>query len=154
MGIKPPLVAVSLHERHYTTPGILECGAFSINFPTTAMLDRADYCGMVSGSEVDKAALYTVFHGKLETAPMIAECPVNLECRVVREFAVELRHIFIGEVMQTHVTEQFVAGPDDGITDLCTLDPIIYSLDNRYYRIGETIGTGYSEGKALAKGTT
>ena len=152
MGIRPPLVAVSLHERHHTTPGILECRTFSINFPTTAMLAETDYCGMVSGSEVDKAALFTLFYGKLETVPMIAECPVNLECRVVRDFAIRLRHIFIGEVVQTHVAEQVVAESGDGIADLGALDPVIYSLDNRYYRIGEAIGTGYSEGKTLADG--
>jgi hypothetical protein len=29
------------------------------------------------------------------------------------------------------------------------LDPIIYDLNNKYYKIGEQIGTGYQEGQVL-----
>ena len=49
MGINPPLVYVSLGERHYTTQGIVENGTFSVNFPSTDMLAVTDYCGIASG---------------------------------------------------------------------------------------------------------
>jgi flavin reductase (DIM6/NTAB) family NADH-FMN oxidoreductase RutF len=151
MGINPPLVYISSGNNHYTNKGILENGTFSINFPTTAMLDRVDYCGMVSGRDVDKGALFETFYGELGTAPMIAECPVNLECRVVKEFSIQHRQIFVGEVVQAHVHERFVTEEDGRhrVADLTQLDPVLYALDNRYYRIGEPIGHGYHEGKPL-----
>jgi hypothetical protein len=31
------------------------------------------------------------------------------------------------------------------------LDPIIYALDNRYYKIGEIIGIGYQESKKFSR---
>ena len=74
---------MSLHEDHYTTKGIVENGTYSVNVPSTRLLSLADYCGLVSGHRVDKSRLFETFYGELGTAPMAAECPVNLECRVV-----------------------------------------------------------------------
>jgi flavin reductase (DIM6/NTAB) family NADH-FMN oxidoreductase RutF len=151
MGINPPLVFVSSHRDHYTNIGILANRTFSINFPTTAMLTRVDYCGTVSGREVDKAALFEVFYGETGTAPMIAECPVSLECRVLQEFSVQHRQAFVGEVVQCFASQEFV-GEQDGrkvLADLTQLDPILYALDNRYYRIGGPIGIGYQEARRM-----
>jgi flavin reductase (DIM6/NTAB) family NADH-FMN oxidoreductase RutF len=149
IGINPPVVSISSHVQHHTNQGILENETFAINFPTTAMLAETDYCGIVSGREVDKAALFEVFYGELKTAPMIKACPVSLECRVIKEFSIQHRQVFVGEVIQTHVSEQFVTETNGRkqVAALPQLDPIIYALDNRYYRIGETIGVGYHEGK-------
>ncbi len=151
VGIRPPLVSVSLHADHYTTCGIREHGAYSINIPRTDMLVVTDYCGIVSGRDVDKSALFDIFYGETPAAPLIAECPVNIECRVVEQVTIQHRQLFIAEVVQTHVSAEFVS--DDGerqrIADLGQLAPIIYALDNRYYAIGPQIGTGYQEGKAL-----
>lgn len=154
MGIRPPLVFVSLNATHYTTQGILKTGTYSLNFPNQELLAVTDYCGIVSGRDVDKSALFEVFYGELETAPLIAACPVNLECRVVKEFAIQHRQIFVGEVVQTHIDEAFVTEQDGRkvIADLTQLDPILYALDNRYYRIGAPVGVGYQEGKMFKPG--
>ncbi|MEW5869830.1 MAG: flavin reductase family protein [Chloroflexota bacterium] len=151
MGINPPIVFISSGATHYTNQGILEHGTFSINFPTTTMLALVDYCGQTSGRDVDKGALFEVFYGELESAPMIAECPVNLECRVLKEFSIQHRQIFVGEVVQAHVNETLVSEQDSrhSIADLTRLDPILYALDNRYYRIGSAIGIGYREAQKL-----
>jgi flavin reductase (DIM6/NTAB) family NADH-FMN oxidoreductase RutF len=113
------------------------------------MLAATDYCGTVSGKDVDKSVLFESFYGELGNAPMIQQCPVNLECRVVKEFSIEHRQIFVGEVVQAYVDEKFVVERDgrQGIVDMTQLDPIIYALDNRYYKIGASIGVGYRESK-------
>jgi flavin reductase (DIM6/NTAB) family NADH-FMN oxidoreductase RutF len=150
MGIKPPLVYISSHKNHYLNVGILENGCFSINFPTTGMLALVDYCGQVSGREVDKGSLFEVFSGDLKGAPLIADCPVNLECELVKEFSIEHRQIFVGQVVQAYVDQEF-AVEEEGricIADLGSLDPILYALDNKYYRVGDTIGFGYQEASA------
>ncbi|MHA2233609.1 MAG: flavin reductase family protein [Candidatus Hodarchaeales archaeon] len=153
MGINPPIVFISSGQNHYTNVGILEHGTFSINIPSTTLLTKTDYCGIISGRDVDKSQLFDVFLGELETAPMIRECPVNLECKVIKHFSIQHRQIFVGDVAQTYVSSEFVAEKDDQkrIVDMVKLDPIIYALDNRYYRIGEPIGVGYQEGKKLQK---
>ncbi len=151
MGIKPPIVFISSGQDHYTNIGILEHETFSINFPSTTLLSKTDYCGTVSGHDVDKSQLFNVFFGELKTAPMIQECPVNLECKVIKEFSIQHRHIFIGDVTQAYVNKEFVIKKEGRprIVDIKKLDPIIYGLDNRYYKIGERIGVGYQEGKNL-----
>lgn len=153
MGLNPPLVYVSSHRDHYTNVGILENGAYSINIPSTRLLAVTDYCGLVSGRSVDKSVLFETFYGELGTAPMIAECPVNLECRVVHEFSIQHRQIFVGQVVQVYVDDEFVTEQDGRRTlaDMTQLDPILYALDNRYYRVGNVIGTGYREGKQMTR---
>lgn len=152
MGINPPLVFISSHQEHYLNIGILETGCYSINFPSTDMLALVDYCGQVSGREVDKGALFEVFYGDLDAAPLIRECPLNLECRVVKEFSIQHRQVFIGEVAQTHLDEDFAKEVDGRyrVAELDRLDPILYALDNRYYAVGSPIGTGYQEAAKLA----
>lgn len=149
MGINPPLVAISSHANHHLTKGIVETGCFSINFPTTNMLEEVDYCGIVSGRDVDKSSLFDVFYGDSKTAPMITECPVNLECEVVKEFNIEHRQMSVGQVVQTHINNEFLTEVNGkkAISDLSQLDPILYALDNRYYSIGKEIGIGYQEAK-------
>lgn len=151
MGIKPPIVYISSGMDHYTNRGILANKTFSINYPTTDMLPIVDYCGQVSGRDANKALLFEVFYDEAETAPMITSCPVNLECHVIKEFCIQHRQIFIAEVVQTYVSEEFVEQVEGRkvIADLTRLDPILYALDNRYYRVGEIIGTGYQEARKL-----
>ena len=148
MGIQPALVTISLSATHHTTKGIDATGVFSVNFPSTEMLSLTDYCGMVSGRDVDKSALFSTFPGEETQVPMIEECPVGLECRVVEVVQVEHRRLFIGRVLECYVSDEFIQDIDGKkkIANVCALDPIIYALDNRYYRIGEPIGTGYQEG--------
>jgi len=147
VGIHPPLVFVSSHREHHTNAGILDKRTFSINFPTTAMLSRVDLCGTVSGREVDKAALFEVFYGETGSAPMIAECPVNLECRLLEEFSFQHRQVFIGELVQCFASPEYVSEQDGRprLADLTRLDPILYALDNHYYSVGAILGEGYQE---------
>jgi flavin reductase (DIM6/NTAB) family NADH-FMN oxidoreductase RutF len=151
MGINPAIVFISSHTGHHLNKGILQTGCFSINIPSTDLLPLVDYCGQVSGRDVDKSALFEVFFGDLELAPLIQDCPVNLECRMIKDFCIQHRQIFIGEVIQTHVDDVCVSvlEPDPVLVDLVKLDPILYALDNRYYRVGPPIGTGYQEGDKL-----
>ncbi len=148
MGIRPAMVAVSLGEAHHTTRGVDAAGAFSINLPSTQLLSLTDLCGMVSGKDVDKSGLFTVFEGEQTRVPMIEECPVNLECNVQEVVQIRHRRMFIADVVECHVSEEFTVWEEGKprVADLPTLDPILYSLDNCYYRVGDAIGTGCQEG--------
>ncbi len=149
LGIRPALAVVSLGKDHHTTRGIDACGAFSINIPSQGMMSATDYCGIVSGKDVDKSTLFESIPGEHTGAPLIQECPVGLECRVKETVQIEHRRIFIAEVLECYVSEPFVTQDDSGahVADLCRLDPMLYALDNRYYSIGSPIGAGYREGK-------
>jgi len=154
MGIRPALVAVSLGEGHFTTRGVVDHRAFSINVPTTAQLATVDYFGTVSGRDVDKSKLVAWRLGAALLVPLVDDCPVNLECRVLQDGTVEHRHFFVAEVLEAHLREDLGPGGtcEPTLPDLRALDPILYSLDNRYYRVGEPIGTGYAEASGASRG--
>jgi flavin reductase (DIM6/NTAB) family NADH-FMN oxidoreductase RutF len=154
MGIKPPYVFVSLGEKSHSRHGISQTRQYSLNFPTTAMMPQADFCGSASGRRVDKANLFTLFYDSegLPNLPLIEDCPVNLACEVVEHVTLQHRNIFIGKVIQTYVNEDCFVEKDgkQHLADLTVLDPLIYALDNRYYSIGQPIGVGYQEGKSIS----
>ena len=101
----PGSVSLGMNKMHYTNAGIKESGTFSVNIPTVEMVKETDYCGLVSGKNVDKAALFEVFYGNLKTAPMIEECPINMECRLVQTVDFPRHDIFIGEIVEAYCQE-------------------------------------------------
>jgi flavin reductase (DIM6/NTAB) family NADH-FMN oxidoreductase RutF len=144
----PAMIAVSLNRRHYTNPGIKENGAFSVNVPPADMADLVDYCGIVSGRMTDKAALFTTFYGELGTAPLIHECPVNVECRLVQTLDLPgVNEVFIGEIVQVYASDTCLQG---GVPNLRKMDPLFFSIhENSYYRAGERIGHAWEIGREL-----
>ena len=94
----PPMLGIGVHKSHYTAKGIKENESFSVNFPEAEMIIKPDYCGLVSGENVDKSGLFEVFYGELETAPMIRECTLNLECKLVETLEFPTNYFFVGEI--------------------------------------------------------
>jgi flavin reductase (DIM6/NTAB) family NADH-FMN oxidoreductase RutF len=148
---KPPMVAITIIESHYTNIGIRENKTFSINIPNTRMLAKTDFVGMNSGDVVTKASLFDIFFGELETAPLIAEAPLNLECKLVE--VVNLNHgseIFIGEIIQTYSSKKYIRR---GYPYMKKLDPILFSINsNSYYNVGRRIGWAWKSGLKIKSG--
>ncbi len=143
----PAIVYVSLNKKHYTPKGIIENGTFSINVPSTDYVIETDYCGLVSGRNVDKSNIFTTFYGELETAPMIAEFPITCECRYTGqsvEFAMDI--VYFGEVVQVYITEEILG--ENGKINIPKANLVYYSgIENRYRSLGEDRGQGWSLGK-------
>lgn len=144
---QPPYIAVSLGKSHYTNAGIKANGTFSVNIPSAALVEKVDYCGMVSGKKADKSRVFDVFYGKLKTAPMARECPFNLECRLVRTVDLPAEELFIGEIAAAYCEEDFLT---DGVPDMAKINPFVLSLANKRYRtLGADIGAAWSIGAKL-----
>ena len=94
-------ISLSMNKVHYTNAGIKENGTFSVNIPSVEMVIKTDYFGLVSGKRVDKAKLVQTFYGELETAPMIEQCPINMECRLRQTVDFPKHDVFIGEIVAT-----------------------------------------------------
>jgi flavin reductase (DIM6/NTAB) family NADH-FMN oxidoreductase RutF len=142
----PPMIAITLGKSHYTNLGIRESRAFSVNIPSEEMLEVTDYCGLSSGNTLDKSTLFTSFYGKFGKAPMIGECPLCLECRLVEmiDFGGS-NELFIGEIIETYVEPEVLT---DGLPDVRKIRPIVFSMhDNNYWRLGEHLGKAWSVGR-------
>lgn len=149
LGINPALIYVSLNESHLITKGVEQSHKFSINFPNSKLLSEADYCGVRSGYDYDKSKLFT--NSFVDNIPMIDECPVTLICSVLHKVQIKQRVIYMCEVNYTYVDEKLFNKEGNKIifNDLSDFDPIIYALDNNYYKIGQKIGKGYKEFKNI-----
>lgn len=141
----PPKVAVALNKAHYTNQGIKENKTFSVCVPSEDMIEATDYCGLFSGHKADKSGIFDVFYGDLKTAPMITECPVNLECRLDKVIDNGSNEMFIGDVVSTYTEERYLT---DGTIDFEKVRPFMLSLDDRnYHGLGEPIAKAWNVGK-------
>lgn len=147
VNIKPAIVYVSLNKRHHTPTGIIENGTFSINIPSADYVIETDYCGLVSGKNVDKSNIFTTFYGELGSAPMIEEFPITCECRYTgQKVEFDMDTVYFGEVMQVYINEEVLGA--DGKIDVLKVNPIYFSgLENRYRALGEDLGPGWHIGK-------
>ncbi len=144
---KPPMIAVALGKMHHTNPGIHAAKAFSVNIPGVALMEKTDYCGIVSGKNADKSKLFTIFKGEVTGAPMIEECRVCLECRVVQTVDLSADELFIGEIVGAYADSACLT---NGKPDVTKIDPFTLTMpDNGYWRMGEQVGKAWSEGKKV-----
>ncbi len=143
----PPWIAFAANKKWFSPKGIRETGTFSVNLPSARLVEKTDYCGMVSGADADKSKVFGIFYGRLETAPMIRECPVALECRLVRDVDLPAYTLFIGEIAGAWADRDAVR---DGNPDFPRIDPLILTMpDNRYWTLGKHAGDAWSAGKNL-----
>jgi flavin reductase (DIM6/NTAB) family NADH-FMN oxidoreductase RutF len=70
--------------------------------------------------------------------PLIAECPLNLECKVLAEHEVGDHQLLLGQVLVEHVDADRLG--DDGKPDARKLDMLIYAANN-YFAAGQHLGT-------------
>jgi flavin reductase (DIM6/NTAB) family NADH-FMN oxidoreductase RutF len=66
-----PMIVCGIGNHRHTKKGIEETETFSVNIPSSNLLERTNYCGLVSGSKVDKSETFDIFYGSLKIAPMI-----------------------------------------------------------------------------------
>ena len=109
------------------------------------MVEVVDYCGLSSGAEADKSSLFDVFYGDLETAPMVSECPLNLECRFSEVKELGTTSLIIGEITEVFTEKKYLTGDTP---DCKKMDPMIFFMPGGpYYRTGEHIGDAFAIGK-------
>ncbi len=146
---QPPMVAMSLSKRHYTNTGIREHKEFSVNFPGLDLLEKTDYCGLVSGREKDKSRVFTLFHGSLKHAPMIQECPLTFACTLVNVVELPSNDLFVGEIAEAYAEEGCLT---NGTLDIVKMAPLTLTMpDNIYWKIGAQAGTAWEAGRVLMK---
>jgi len=147
---RPPMLSVSfLHQRH-TLKGVKQNFVFSVNVASVALVNETDYCGLVSGATTDKVAdcRFNVFYGKLESAPMINECPVNLECRVVHMIDLGSHVLVIGQIEEVYATDSCLT---NGEPDVEKIKPFLWVTrpQDEYHAIGPVIGKAHNIGKQV-----
>lgn len=140
----PPMVSISVRPERYSYPILKETGEFVINLTTKELAFATDYCGVKSGRDVDKfkEMNLTPIPASEVKAPMIAESPVNIECKVRQVLSLGSHDMFLADVAAVHADEKYM--DENHKFHLEKADPIIYSHGS-YFGCGELLGTfGYS----------
>lgn len=135
----PVWVGIAVREATYSHGLIKGQGEFTVNLPAAGMLRQVIGCGSLSGRDgIDKFEKFglTALPSKHVKPPIIAECPVNLECKVVGVHRVGDHDLFMGEVLLEHIDEE--ALNEEGQPDTAKLDPLIMLRDG-FWRVGERV---------------
>lgn len=140
----PPMAYISVRPERYSYHMIQETKEFVINLTTRELAYAVDFCGVKSGRDVDKFQEMNLTRMKSSKVkpPMIAESPVNIECKVTECKELSSHHMFLAEVAAVHVTESYMN--ESGKFQLEKAEPIVYS-HGTYFDLKHSLGTfGYS----------
>ena len=147
----PAMVSISVRPERYSYPLIRESGEFVINLTNRALTRAADFCGVRSGRDLDKFAHcgLTPAAASAVSAPLLAESPVNLECRVTQVLELGSHHMFLAEIVAVDVASSVV--DQNGRLCLDRADLVAYA-HGEYFALGEKLGSfGYSVRKKPAR---
>lgn len=143
----PPMVSISVRPERHSYHCIEETGEFVINLTTKKLAYAADFCGVKSGRDVDKfrEMHLTPISAREVKAPLIAESPVCLECRVKQTITLGSHTMFVADVVSVSIDEAYL--DSENRFHLDRAEPIVYS-HGTYFGLGDAIGKfGYSVAK-------
>ena len=141
---EPPMLGIGVRPERFSFGLIRRTNEFTVNLPSKALAETVDYCGVVSGKALDKfkERNLTALPGEKVKAPMVAECPITLECRVKQTLELGSHWYFIADILAVRVDPDLV--DEKGKLDMEKADLISYA-HGHYYEQGPCLGHfGYS----------
>lgn len=141
---RPPVVYISVRPERYSYEIIRQSGEFVINLPTQKLVRAVDLCGVKSGRDCDKFALtgLTAAEASQVSAPIVAECPVNIECKVREVMPLGSHDMFIADVAAVNASKSLL--DSKGRLALEKAGLIAYA-HGQYFSLGQVLGSfGYS----------
>ena len=147
----PPMTYISIRPERYSYPLITQSGEFVINLTTKQLVKAVDFCGVRSGKDVDKFEVCKLTPEPCSkvSCPMLAESPLSLECKVVKELPLGTHNMLLAEIVAINVDEKLLAA--DGKLRLDKADLLAFA-HGEYYELGQRLGSfGYSVKKPVKK---
>lgn len=148
----PPMCYISVRKERHSYDIIRRTGEFVINITTEAMARATDWCGVRSGRDANKweATGLTPMPNSHVKAPIIAEAPLSICCKVREVKELGSHDMFIADVVGVEADTRYI-DPETGKFSLDKARPIVY-LHGEYYTLGELIGHfGWSVKKKTTK---
>lgn len=136
----PPMCYISLRRERHSYDIIRRTGEFVINLTTEELARATDWCGVKSGRDYDKFREMglTPAPGVAVKAPVVAEAPLSIECRVRQILPLGSHDMFLAEVVNVQADGRYI-DPETGRFSLEAARPIVYSHGN-YFRLGKLLG--------------
>jgi flavin reductase (DIM6/NTAB) family NADH-FMN oxidoreductase RutF len=139
----PPIIAFAIRPEKYSSKSIKETKEFVINIPTKELLTEIDYCGTHSGKNIDKFQKtgLTPENSEKVSVKSIKECPINIECNLLKTIKFNSHSLFIGLVKVVHIDKNFLK---KGTVDFSKINFVLTTFLD-YREIGQKIGTAFKE---------
>ena len=140
----PPMVSISVRPSRYSYQILEETGEFVINLTNESLVKACDYCGVVSGRDVDKFAKTGLTPIPMEHVHAMGtdESPVNMECKITEKRELGSHTMFIAEVVGVTVDDQYM--DETGKFHINESGLVMYS-HGEYFALGKKLGKfGYS----------
>jgi flavin reductase (DIM6/NTAB) family NADH-FMN oxidoreductase RutF len=133
---EPVIVGIAIAPARYSHQLISQQREFVVNLPTAELLPKVLACGSMSGRDKDKFAEIglTPLPATHVRPPLIAECPVNIECRVLDIQTIGDHDLFQGEVLAHHVSRDVLN--DEGQFDPAKLSTVVLA-GGHFFDVGE-----------------
>ena len=147
----PAMTYISVRPARWSHHLIAESGEFVINVTTADLVRAADFCGVRSGKDTDKfeEMKLTALPASKVSAPILAQSPVSLECKVTEVKHLGSHDMFIAEIVAIQVEDKYI--DEAGRLDLRKAGVMFYS-HGEYFAQGKKIGQmGYSVKKKRTK---
>ena len=102
----PPMLSISVRPERYSHAIIQATREFVVNIPSPRQAKVVDWCGTVSGRNVDKFTDTGLTPAKAlkVQCPIITECLLNIECRVQKSLKLGSHTMFVAEVVAVQVS--------------------------------------------------
>jgi len=136
----PPMLSISVRPSRHSYALLQQTHDFVVNVPRAGQVREVDFCGNASGRDVDKFA-QCGFHaapGARVSAPLIEECPINIECVTRHRLSLGAHDLFVGEVLAVHFDEDVL--DSRGRLQPGKVDALAY-LHGDYWSVGERVGS-------------
>jgi len=146
----PPTMAISLNKGRLSYANILKTGSFTVNAVPTGLAVEADLCGIRSGRDCDKVAMagLDLEPGLHQAAPLVADAPLNVECRLVQEVELGDYRLLLGEILDIHALAEAIDA--EGGIAAAPFDPLVYLGGVReYWSLGDKVADAYKAGLCL-----
>lgn len=112
VSFNPQIIMIAVMEERYSHHIIKERGEFVVNIPTKQQSSLVEYMGRFSGRNMDKLKDVKTCDADIVDAPLIVECPVNYECRVIETIKPGTHEVFFGKVVKAHCDEEYLTDDD------------------------------------------
>jgi flavin reductase (DIM6/NTAB) family NADH-FMN oxidoreductase RutF len=144
----PPMLSVSVRPSRHSYGLLQRSHEFVVNVPRAAQARQVDLCGTRSGRDTDKFAACG-FHAAPAArvrAPLIAECPINIECVTRHRLTLGAHDLFVGEILAVHFDQEVL--DERGRLEVGKVDALAY-VHGEYWTLGRQVGSyGFTLGDA------
>lgn len=122
VSLEPEIVMIAVRKERYSHQILDQQKEFVVNMATKEQKELIDYFGSYSGRVVEKLSCYNTMDADMVDAPIILDCPVNFECKVIKSMEMGSHDLFFGEVVKAHCDKKYLN--NDGSINWKKINPI------------------------------